>query len=92
MYNNFPLSLTVDENKIFQNLELLIRKQRKVQSLQNIKSGKYKSFYKSGTSLIDEMYKQRLTNQQLKEIMNQTNDDFPLLKHEIRKILLSLEI
>ena len=74
----------------FQNLEILVRKQRKASLLQDVKNGRYKMFFKSEASLNEAMQNQQVLNAELKEIMNQTNHDFPLLKNNIRKILLTL--
>ena len=47
--------------------------------------------FKSEAALSEEMHNQQVLNAELKEIMNQTNHDFPLLKNKIRKILLTLD-
>lgn len=75
-----------------QKLECLVRKQRKIGLLQKVRDGKYKSIFKSEAALADEMEKQRTLNTDLTEIMEQTNSDFPLLKDDIKKILLTLQI
>lgn len=47
--------------------------------------------FKSESALNGELLKQRVMNADLKEIMEQTQNDFPLLKNAIRKILLTLQ-
>lgn len=84
-------SLTLDVSKFFQKLECLVRKQRKVRMLQKVRDGKYKMLFKSETALNDELEKQRNTNIQLSEIMEETNRDFPHLKEDIRKIILTVQ-
>lgn len=76
---------------ILQNLELLIRKQHKVKMYQDVHSGRYKMLYKSESLLNAELLKQRVMNADLKEIMEQAQSDFPLLKNATRKILLTLQ-
>ncbi|XP_015108461.2 coiled-coil domain-containing protein 40 [Diachasma alloeum] len=72
-------------------LECLVRKQRKVRMLQKVRDGQYKMLFKSETALNDELEKQRATNIQLSEIMEETNRDFPHLKEDIRKIILTIQ-
>lgn len=72
-------------------MEILVRKQRKSSMLQDVKNGKYKMVFKSEFALCEEIKNQRILNDNLKDIMIQTNHDFPLLKQYIRKILLTLE-
>ncbi|XP_063980337.1 coiled-coil domain-containing protein 40 [Diachasmimorpha longicaudata] len=72
-------------------LECLVRKQRKVRMLQKVRDGQYKMLFKSETTLNDELEKQRMLNIQLSEIMEETNRDFPHLKEDIRKIMLTVE-
>lgn len=74
-----------------QNLETLVRKQRKATMLQDVINRQYKMTFKSEAALNEEIYTQRVLNTELKEIINQANHDFPLLKNNIRKILLTLE-
>ncbi|XP_058799375.1 coiled-coil domain-containing protein 40 [Phymastichus coffea] len=73
------------------NLEVLVRKQRKVNMLRDLKNGCYKLLIKNEIAVNDEWQKQQEINGSLQQIMKQTEHDFPLLKNEIRKILLTLE-
>jgi hypothetical protein len=73
-------------------LEVLVRKQRKVNMLRDLKNGQYKLLIKNKTLLDDAWTRQNDLNNNLKDIMQQTEHDFPLLQHEIRKILLTLQI
>lgn len=68
-----------------------MRKQRKVNMLRDLKNGKYKPHLKNEIAVTEEWQNQRDLNSNLKEIMSQTEHDFPLLKNEIKKIKLSLE-
>ncbi|XP_011298593.1 coiled-coil domain-containing protein 40 [Fopius arisanus] len=83
----------ISEGELLKNhkLECLVRKQRKVRMLQNVRDGKYKMLFKSETTLNDELEKQRTMNVQLSEIMEETNRDFPHLKEDIRKIILTVQ-
>ncbi|XP_014210588.1 coiled-coil domain-containing protein 40, partial [Copidosoma floridanum] len=71
------------------NLEILVRKQRKVNMLRDLKNGHYKSLIKNEAILSEESQNQQNINKQLNEIMQRTEHDFPLLKNQIRKILLT---
>ncbi|XP_016844861.1 coiled-coil domain-containing protein 40-like isoform X2 [Nasonia vitripennis] len=73
------------------NLEVLVRKQRKVSMLQDMKNGRYKPVIKNEMALNEEWQNQQDVNNHLKIIMQQTEHDFPLLKNHIRKILLTLQ-
>ncbi|XP_011497396.1 PREDICTED: coiled-coil domain-containing protein 40 isoform X2 [Ceratosolen solmsi marchali] len=73
------------------NLEVLVRKQRKVNMLRDLKNGQYKLLIKNETLLNEEWQNQQSLNNQLKDIMQQTEHDFPLLQNETRKILLTLQ-
>ncbi|XP_012273583.1 coiled-coil domain-containing protein 40 [Orussus abietinus] len=73
------------------NLQMLVRKQRKVKMLQDVKDGRYRMLFKSEGALNEELEKQRIMNADLTEIMEQTQKDFPLLKNSIRPILLTLQ-
>ncbi|CAD6201324.1 GSCOCG00000125001-RA-CDS [Cotesia congregata] len=73
-------------------LECLVRKQRKIGLLQKVREGKYKMFHKSEAILNDELERQRILNGDLIEIMEQTSRDFPHLKDDIKKILLTLQL
>ncbi|XP_046470092.1 coiled-coil domain-containing protein 40 isoform X1 [Neodiprion pinetum] len=73
------------------NLEILIRKQHKVKMYQDVHSGRHKMLHKSESLLDAELLKQRVMNADLKEILEQTQSDFPLLKDVTRKILLTLQ-
>ncbi|XP_012268541.2 coiled-coil domain-containing protein 40 [Athalia rosae] len=73
------------------NLELLIRKQHKVKMYQEMQSGSHKMLYKSESLLNAEFSKQRIMNSDLREIIEQTQNDFPLLNNATRKILLTLQ-
>lgn len=75
----------------FQNLEVLVRKQRKVSMLRDLRNGIYKPVLRSEIAVSEEWQNQLDLNINLKDIMNQTEHDFPLLKNEIKKIKLSLE-
>lgn len=59
--------------------------------LQKVREGKYKMLVKSETTLNDELEKQRSLKQNLTEIMEQTNQDFPHLNDDVRRIQLTLQ-
>ncbi|XP_057323316.1 coiled-coil domain-containing protein 40-like [Microplitis mediator] len=73
-------------------LECLVRKQRKIGLLQKVREGKYKMFHKSEAALNDELERQKILNGNLIEIMEQTSVDFPHLKEDIKKILLTIQL
>ncbi|KAJ8683178.1 hypothetical protein QAD02_018970 [Eretmocerus hayati] len=73
------------------NLEVLVRKQRKVNMLQDLKNGKYKPILKNEMTLNEEWRNQQDLNNNLKEVMQQTQHDFPLLNCQVKKILLTLQ-
>ncbi|CAB0035150.1 unnamed protein product [Trichogramma brassicae] len=77
--------------QVVKNLEVLVRKQRRVNMLRELKDGCYKSVIKSEMVLDEEWRNQLNLNKNLNEIMEQTQHDFPLLKNQVRKILLTLE-
>lgn len=60
--------------------------------LQDIKNGRYKMLFKSETSLNEEFQNEQILRDYLKYVMERTNQDFPLLKNNIQKILLTLEM
>lgn len=68
-----------------------MRKQRKIRMLQDVKDRRYKMLFKSELSLNDELQKQRAMSVDLKEVMEETRRDFPLLKDSIQKIILGME-
>lgn len=84
--------LVIKKFVCLQNLQSLVFKQRKAKLLQDIKSGRYKMLYKSEAALSEEFQNEKILHDYLKHIMEQTNQDFPLLRNNIQKILLTLEI
>ncbi|EFN87547.1 Coiled-coil domain-containing protein 40 [Harpegnathos saltator] len=76
----------------YHNLQALVFKQRKAKMLQDIKNGRYKMLFKSETALNEEFQNEQILHDYLKHIMERTSQDFPLLKNNIKKILLTLEI
>lgn len=60
--------------------------------LQDIKSGRYKMVFKSEVVLNEELQNEQILRNYLKHVMERTSQDFPLLKNNIQKILLTLEI
>lgn len=77
---------------LLQNLQALVFKQRKAKMLQDIKSGRYKMLFKSEVTLNEEFQNEQILRDYLKHVMERTSQDFPLLKNDIQKILLTLEI
>lgn len=75
-----------------QNLQTLVFKQRKAKMLQDIKSGRYKMLFKSEVTLSEESQNEQILRDYLKHVMERTNQDFPLLKNDIQKIFLTLEV
>ncbi|XP_043504867.1 coiled-coil domain-containing protein 40 isoform X1 [Polistes fuscatus] len=73
-------------------LKSLVFKQRKVKLLQDIKSGRYKMLFKNEALLNDELQNERILHSYLVHVMEQTKQDFPLLKNSIHKIILTLQI
>ncbi|XP_014468728.1 PREDICTED: coiled-coil domain-containing protein 40-like [Dinoponera quadriceps] len=76
----------------YHNLQSLVFKQRKAKMLQDIRSGRYKMLFKSEVTLNEEFQNEQILHDYLKNVMERTSQDFPLLKNNIRKILLTLEI
>lgn len=60
--------------------------------LQDIKSGRYKMLFKNEAVLNEEFQNEQILRDYLRHVMERTNQDFPLLKNDIKKILLTLEI
>lgn len=60
--------------------------------LQDIKSGRYKMLFKSEAVLNEEFQNEQILRDYLKHVMERASQDFPLLKNDIQKILLTLEI
>ncbi|XP_018059753.1 PREDICTED: coiled-coil domain-containing protein 40 [Atta colombica] len=89
---NLDQGITQIEAVKYRNLQALIFKQRKAKMLQDIKSGRYKMLFKSEATLSEEFQKEQILRDYLKHVMERTNQDFPLLKIDIQKILLTLEI
>lgn len=75
-----------------QNLQALVFKQRKAKMLQDIKNSRYKMLFKSEAVLNEEFQNEQILRDYLKHVMERTSQDFPLLKNNIKKILLTLEI
>lgn len=73
-------------------MKTLVLKQRKVKLLQDIKNHRYKFLHKNETSLNEDLNNARDFHRYMKEIMEQTRQDFPLFTNNIRKILLTLQI
>ncbi|KAI4488967.1 hypothetical protein M0804_004465 [Polistes exclamans] len=73
-------------------LKSLVFKQRKVKLLQDIKSGRYKMLFKNEALLNDELQNERILHSYLVHVMEQTKQDFPLLKNSIHKIILTLQL
>ncbi|XP_047359274.1 coiled-coil domain-containing protein 40 isoform X1 [Vespa velutina] len=73
-------------------LKSLVFKQRKVKLLQDVKSGRYKMLFKNEALLNDELQNERILHSYLVHVMEQTKQDFPLLKNSIHKIMLTLQI
>ena len=59
--------------------------------LRDLKNGRYKLLIKNEVALNEEWQNQQDINNYLKEIMQQTQHDFPLLKNQVQKILLTLQ-
>ncbi|KYN01618.1 Coiled-coil domain-containing protein 40, partial [Cyphomyrmex costatus] len=76
----------------YHNLQALVFKQRKAKMLQDIKSGRYKMIFKGEATLSEEFQNEQILRDYLKHVMERTSQDFPLLKNNIQKILLTLEI
>ncbi|TGZ48143.1 coiled-coil domain-containing protein 40 [Temnothorax longispinosus] len=76
----------------YHNLQAIVYKQRKAKMLQDIKSGRYKMLFKSEAVLSEEFQNEQILRDYLKHVMERTSQDFPLLKNNIQKILLTLEI
>ncbi|KAI4501390.1 hypothetical protein M0802_003267 [Mischocyttarus mexicanus] len=73
-------------------LKSLVFKQRKVKLLQDVKSGCYKMLFKNEALLNDELQNERILHSYLVHVMEQTKQDFPLLKNSIHKIILTLQL
>ncbi|KAK0173731.1 hypothetical protein PV328_006882 [Microctonus aethiopoides] len=87
------LNKQIAEGEIMKHhkLECLVRKQRKIKLLQSVRDGKYKIICKSVVALNDSIEYQKTLNSNLIEIMEQVNKDFPLIKDNVKKILLTLQ-
>ncbi|KAG5322340.1 CCD40 protein, partial [Pseudoatta argentina] len=89
---NLDQGITQIEAVKYHNLQTLVFKQRKAKMLQDIKSGRYKMLFKNEATLNEEFQNEQILRDYLKHVMKRTNQDFPLLKNDIQKILLTLEI
>ncbi|KYN21225.1 PREDICTED: coiled-coil domain-containing protein 40 [Trachymyrmex cornetzi] len=88
---NLNQGITQIEAVKYHNLQTLVFKQRKAKMLEDIKSGRYKMLFKSEATLSEEFQNEQILRDYLKHVMERTNQDFPLLKNDIQKILLTLE-
>ncbi|KYN30494.1 Coiled-coil domain-containing protein 40 [Trachymyrmex septentrionalis] len=89
---NLDQGITQTEAVKHHNLQALVFKQRKAKMLQDIKSSRYKMLFKSEATLNEEFQNEQILRDYLKHVMERTNQDFPLLKNDIQKIFLTLEI
>ncbi|KYQ57453.1 Coiled-coil domain-containing protein 40 [Trachymyrmex zeteki] len=89
---NLDQGITQIEAIKYHNLQTLVFKQRKAKMLQDIKSGRYKMLFKSEVTLSEESQNEQILRDYLKHVMERTNQDFPLLKNDIQKIFLTLEV
>ncbi|EZA53658.1 Coiled-coil domain-containing protein [Ooceraea biroi] len=76
----------------YYNLQVLVFKQRKSKMLQDIKSGRYRMIFKSDATLSEEFQNEEILRDYLKNVMERTRQDFPLLQNSVQKILLTLDI
>ncbi|CAL1681447.1 unnamed protein product [Lasius platythorax] len=76
----------------YHNLQALVFKQRKAKMLQDIKSNRYKILFTSEAAISEEFQNEQILHDYLKHVMERTSQDFPLLKNNIQKIFLTLEI
>ncbi|KOC66739.1 Coiled-coil domain-containing protein 40 [Habropoda laboriosa] len=82
------------EDEIAQ-LELLkyhVFKQRKVKQLHNVKNGVYKMVCKSENVIEENLQREYCCREYLKYVLERTDQDFPMLKDSIKRILLALQI
>ncbi|XP_076235044.1 lethal (2) 41Ab [Calliopsis andreniformis] len=76
----------------YHNLHTLVLKQRKVKQLNDIKNGTYKMIYKNESLIEETLQMERTYREYLRDVMEKTDHDFPMLQTNVRKILLTLKI
>lgn len=76
----------------FQNLHSLVLKQRKVKQLYDIKGGIYKMIYKSENTIKESLEKEHSCQEYIKYVLEKIDYDFPMLRNNIKRILLTLQI
>jgi hypothetical protein len=75
-----------------QNLEVLVRRQRKARMYNDVKSGCHHPLFRSESSLDTEMLHQKAMNGDLTCVLESLLTDFPTLRFPLTKILNTLQL
>lgn len=73
-----------------QNLELLVRKQRKARQYGELKAGRYSLQFRQESVMDHETQKQKSINSDLASIVESLKTDFPILETPVTQILNTL--
>ncbi|XP_034191697.2 lethal (2) 41Ab [Osmia lignaria lignaria] len=76
----------------YHNLHSLVLKQRKARQLHDIKNGTYRMIYKGECIIEENLQKEHSYREYLKYVLQKTDNDFPMMKDNMRKILLTLQV
>nr|XP_012143520.1 PREDICTED: coiled-coil domain-containing protein 40-like [Megachile rotundata] len=80
------------EKMKYYNLHSLVLKQRKAKQLYDIKNGTYKMMFKNECIIEENLRNEHINREYLKYVLQKTDHDFPTMKDNIGKILLTLQI
>lgn len=77
---------------IQQNLEMLLRRQRKAKMFGDVKAGKHRLLYRTEHALDAETQRQKSINTDLISVVESLLSDFPALHYDLTKILNTLRV
>lgn len=89
-HSNRPDPLTKLSYFCQQNLELLVRKQRKARQYGELKAGRYSLQFRQESVMDHETQKQKSINSDLASIVESLKTDFPILETPVTQILNTL--
>jgi len=75
-----------------QNLEVLVRRQRKAKMYNDVKSGRHRPLYRNEQAMDVEVQRQKMINTDLISTLDSLLTDFPALKFPLMKILNTLQL
>ncbi|XP_049802004.1 coiled-coil domain-containing protein 40 [Schistocerca nitens] len=75
-----------------QNLELLVRRQRKAKMFGDVKAGKHRLLYRTEHALDAETQRQKSINTDLISVVESLLSDFPALHYDLTKVLNTLRL